>query len=224
MKLLLISDLHANMPCLEAVLKAEKDADLIYCAGDLVDVGFHAREVVDCIRAMNIPCVQGNHDVKIINLFREGKGSLTRPDSFSELNAAQLDESHIRYLEELPQRLSFEHDGIHYMMTHTYAGYELLPSLYAFDGFRGDCAEDLPGLQRAVLLGHTHHPLQCFFDRNSFVLNPGSIGYNRPTDPSIATRYMTVVDGTVHFHDLLHPDCCNRRELGARFERQYKGA
>lgn len=221
MKLLLISDLHANMPCLEAVLKAEKDADLVYCVGDLVDVGFHAREVVECIRDRNIPCVLGNHDEKIIKYFRENKGNATHPENFSELNAGQLDEAHIRFLEQLPRELRFEHDGIHYMMVHTYAGYELIPSLYAFDTFRGDTGEAFPEHQRAVLLGHTHHPLQCFFDPKSFVINPGSVGYNRPNDPSIATRYMTVVDGTVCFHDLMHPHCCNRRELGARFERRF---
>ena len=221
MKLLLLSDIHANIRCLEAVLEAEKDADLIYCAGDLVDVGFHAREVVACMRARQIPCVLGNHDEKIIRCYREGKGNLTHPDNFSELNAAQLAEEDVRYLEALPRRLHFEHDGIHYLMTHLYEGYQLIPSLYAFDEFRGDTGADFSGRTRAVLLGHTHHPAQCYLDENSFWINPGSVGYNRPTDPSIATRYMTVVDGQVHFHNLLHPHCCGRKELGARFTRQY---
>ena len=98
MKVVFISDVHANIRCLEAVLEAEKDADLIYCAGDLVDVGLHAREVVDCVRDLKIPTVRGNHDDKIIRFYREGKKSLTHPESFSELNAAQLEEEHIQYL------------------------------------------------------------------------------------------------------------------------------
>lgn len=221
MKVVFISDVHANIRCLEAVLEAEKDADLIYCAGDLVDVGLHAREVVDCVRDLKIPTVRGNHDDKIIRFYREGKKSLTHPESFSELNAAQLEEEHIQYLEGLPESLRFAHDGIDYFMIHCYQGYELIPSLYAFDEFRGDTAADFPGMKRVVVQGHTHHPALCYLDSTSFWMNPGSVGYNRPTDPSIATRYMTVVDGKVNFHGLMHPNCMNRKVLGARFLELY---
>ncbi|MCC5842664.1 MAG: metallophosphoesterase family protein [Verrucomicrobia bacterium] len=221
MKILFISDIHANIRCLEAVLKAERDADLIYCAGDLVDVGLHAREVVDCIRDRGIPCVRGNHDEKIVRYFRQGKASLTHPESFSELNAAQLDDDHIVYLENLPESIRFAHDGIDYFMIHRYQGYELIPSLYAFDAFRGDTAAEVPEAARAVVLGHTHHPALCYLDRDSFWMNPGSVGYNRPDDPSSATRYMTVVDGKVNFHSLMHPHSLERKQLGARFLELY---
>ena len=46
MKLLILSDLHANLPALEAVWAREKDCDAVLCAGDLVDWGFFPREVV----------------------------------------------------------------------------------------------------------------------------------------------------------------------------------
>ena len=39
MKALIISDIHSNIYGLEAVYKKEKDSDIIYCAGDLVDYG-----------------------------------------------------------------------------------------------------------------------------------------------------------------------------------------
>lgn len=39
MKLLVISDIHGNWAALQAVLKAEQDADRILCLGDLVDYG-----------------------------------------------------------------------------------------------------------------------------------------------------------------------------------------
>lgn len=39
MKALLISDVHGNLPALEAVWKKEGNSDAVYCAGDLVDWG-----------------------------------------------------------------------------------------------------------------------------------------------------------------------------------------
>lgn len=221
MKLLLISDIHANFPCLEAVLKAEADADVVLCAGDLVDVGFYPCEVVDCIRDLGIPCVVGNHDLNIVRMARSGEGDARNPANFAQLNAGLLQESHLTYLESLPETLQVEYDRIHYHIVHNYAGYELIPSDYAFDEFRGDTPAHHPHKTRAVFMGHTHHPALIFYSPDRVTLNPGSVGYNRPADPSIATRYMTVTDGHIRFHALEHPHCCGRRQLGQRFDQQF---
>jgi Calcineurin-like phosphoesterase superfamily domain len=61
MRLLVISDLHANWPALEAVLAAEPH-DHLPVVGDLVSYGPHAREVVECVRQQATLAVRGNHD------------------------------------------------------------------------------------------------------------------------------------------------------------------
>jgi predicted phosphodiesterase len=61
MRLLVISDLHANWPALEAVLAAEPH-DHLLVVGDLVSYGPHAPEVVEYIRQHATLAVRGNHD------------------------------------------------------------------------------------------------------------------------------------------------------------------
>jgi len=51
MKALIISDIHSNIYALEAIWAQERDNDIIYCAGDLVDYGPFPKEVLDWVRA-----------------------------------------------------------------------------------------------------------------------------------------------------------------------------
>ncbi len=64
MKLAIISDIHANLPALEAVMEdiRKNDVDGIYCLGDLVNFAGWDNEVIHLLRSQNVPCVQGNHD------------------------------------------------------------------------------------------------------------------------------------------------------------------
>ena len=64
MKLVFISDIHANLPALEVVMEDiwRENPDFVYCLGDLVNFAGWDNEVVDYIRKNKIACVQGNHD------------------------------------------------------------------------------------------------------------------------------------------------------------------
>lgn len=222
MKLLIISDIHSNLPNLNAVLAKEADADQIYCAGDLVDVGLDPCGVVDRIRKLDIPCVRGNHDEKVCEIWRNGVDTRKRPESFAELNASLLDAERVRYLESLPERITFSCDGVSYLMQHLYHGYELITSDYGFDEFWGESHVD-PGLaRRCIILGHTHHQAECRLSSERSWINPGSIGYNRPSDPFPGTRYLTVVNGDVYFHRLEHPDWRSRQALQREFDERFR--
>jgi hypothetical protein len=61
MRILVISDLHANWPALEAVLGAQA-FDRVIVVGDLVSYGPHPREVVGWVRSHATVAVRGNHD------------------------------------------------------------------------------------------------------------------------------------------------------------------
>ena len=64
MRVLVLSDIHANLIALEAVLKDAGPADEVWCLGDLVGYGPDPNEVVDVMRAMpHLTCLVGNHDV-----------------------------------------------------------------------------------------------------------------------------------------------------------------
>lgn len=221
MKILLVSDIHSNIHALNAVLAAEPDSDAIYCTGDLVDVGFHPQEVVDRVREVGIICVQGNHDRHVIQSHEAGWDPDLPPKDFRELNARLLDAGAIRYLKELPERLHFSHDGVSYLLQHLYRGYDLIQTIMEFDAFWGDTPIAEGASRRAVILGHTHHPGVFWMRDDACWINPGSVGYNRPGDPSIATRYVTVTDGHARIHHLEHPHVRSRVDLGKAFERIY---
>lgn len=221
MKLLIISDIHSNIGCLEAVLDHERDSDIVYCAGDLVDMGFHPREVIACVRSRGIRCIRGNHDEKVISRWREGATGDGPPPDFAAHNARQLEPEDIAFLEALPTEMSFSHDGVSYLMRHNYRGYDLIENLYTFDEFWADAPVGQGDRFRALIMGHTHHRAAMWLSEDTYWLNPGSIGYNRPSDPSIATRYITITDGRARLRELLHDQCQSRLALRDEFERRY---
>src|SRR5687768_6001093 len=65
----IFSDIHANLPALEAVI-ADMDSrglDERYCLGDLVGYATFPNEVVATIRGLGIPCIMGNYDQGVGN-------------------------------------------------------------------------------------------------------------------------------------------------------------
>src|SRR5688572_13029752 len=68
MRLALFSDIHGNLPALEAVLAAidAEAPDAIWYAGDFVGYGPWPDECVQRIRARGIPAILGNYDEKTL--------------------------------------------------------------------------------------------------------------------------------------------------------------
>ncbi len=62
MRLLLLSDIHANLEALEACLAAAPAYDRMVNLGDMVGYNASPNEVCERVRAMNSPVVRGNHD------------------------------------------------------------------------------------------------------------------------------------------------------------------
>ncbi|MDZ7936458.1 MAG: metallophosphoesterase family protein [Emticicia sp.] len=73
MKIALFSDIHANLPALEAFFEdlETRNVDAIYCLGDLVGYNVWANEVVNEIRNRKIPTIAGNHDEKVKKISAE---------------------------------------------------------------------------------------------------------------------------------------------------------
>lgn len=67
MTIALFSDIHANLPALEAFFEdvEKRNVDSIYCLGDLVGYNIWPNEVVEEIRKRNIPTIAGNYDFGI---------------------------------------------------------------------------------------------------------------------------------------------------------------
>jgi predicted phosphodiesterase len=70
MKIAVITDAHANLPALEAALKAiqEEACDAIFHVGDAIAIGPYPAECLDLMEGTpNMTCVSGNHDLYFVN-------------------------------------------------------------------------------------------------------------------------------------------------------------
>lgn len=67
MKILVITDIHANFSALESVLAVAGDYQAVWCLGDLVGYGPDPNECIARVRELpNLVCVLGNHDAAAI--------------------------------------------------------------------------------------------------------------------------------------------------------------
>src|ERR1700676_4011569 len=62
MRALILSDIHANLEALNAVLAAAGEWDALWNLGDMVGYGASPNEVLDTIRPLSTLTVRGNHD------------------------------------------------------------------------------------------------------------------------------------------------------------------
>ena len=161
MKLLIISDVHSNPEGLKAIWEKENGADAVYFAGDAVDYGTDPVGAIDWLRGHNAHAVYGNHDEKIMRMFREDTWR-TLPATgltWGHHNCERIDEDRLSYLKSLPSHLSFTADGIAYLMTHRIANsYEIIESKSQFDRYWAEhfTLPNCDGMERRMIFGHTH--------------------------------------------------------------------
>lgn len=188
MRLLIVSDIHANWPALAAIDEA---FDLCLCLGDVVDYGTDPVPCVEWVMNRAAATVRGNHDHAVAQRVqpRLGRGfrelaALTRPLMWRDL--APL---HLKFLSRLPLTQTLLIDGKRLYMVHATPRDPL--DEYITNGAEGwrPAIADLDA--DIILTGHTH--VQSLVDVDGrTVLNPGSVGQPRDGDPRVA---YAIIDG-----------------------------
>jgi predicted phosphodiesterase len=122
----LFSDVHGNLPALDAVLADIRSAGIkeTYCLGDLIGYGPDPVGVIDRIRALDVPTIQGNYDEGVGN--RRGEcGCYYATDQAKRDGAASyaftsraIDDEHAAWLSALPPALRFEYRGVKVLLAH----------------------------------------------------------------------------------------------------------
>jgi predicted phosphodiesterase len=179
-----VSDIHANWPALNAVLEDAPDTDGLICLGDLVGLcGFPSEVVTFCSLGTEL-CLQGNHDLSVIEW---GEGHVNNEAlSYFELETT-LDtltyeaqcwvNDRPTYKERHDDALLCAHAEPH---PETSSGLERgnngIPPRHAVEA-----ATRSPEWADIVALGHTHEQhvvdMADYDGDNSTVLvNPGSVG------------------------------------------------
>lgn len=206
-KIAIISDIHANLPALEAVLEAidTQKPEAIFCLGDLVNQNVWNNEVVDLIRGRKIRTVVGNHDNGIAHGKRHFSFSYTFPEAYQwgieaiGYTLRTIRKENQEFLASLPLRLRLgitQKDGRQFIILLVHANpFDLEERLYRYtskDRFR----EILEKVKADMLIsGHTHcpyHHILSLEENNEtvyrHVLNPGSVG--RPKDGDWRPSYV----------------------------------
>jgi len=194
---LVISDIHANMTALEAVIQHAGKFDQVYCLGDLVGYGPDPNECVRLIRDLpNLTCIMGNHDAALLGFIDitafngEAYAALRIQNEMLEQDARD-------FLELLEVRT--EVDGI--TLSH---GSPRNP-IWEYILNAATASANFPEFETGgCLIGHTHIPT-IFIEREvatpqlllpgagdrwkpsgKFILNPGSVGQPRNRDSRAA--------------------------------------
>ena len=66
MRVAVVSDIHSNLPALEAALEAASPYDGLWILGDSVGYGPYPNEVIERLRHEDARAVQGNHDAAVL--------------------------------------------------------------------------------------------------------------------------------------------------------------
>ncbi len=66
MRIGIVSDVHSNLPALEAVLEALGPVDGLWCLGDFVGYGPWPNECIELLRDRGVVAIAGNHDLAVI--------------------------------------------------------------------------------------------------------------------------------------------------------------
>jgi putative phosphoesterase len=189
MKLAVLSDIHANLHALQAVL-ADVDRvrpDVVLCLGDLVGYGAHPNEVIDLIRERNISTVMGNYD-EGVGFDLDDCGCVYRDAEDDRRGRQSLRWARQRvtpdrkaYLRGLALQIRQDIAGARVLFVHG-SPRRINEYLYAD---RPDATFEriakVAGCD-ALFFGHTHLPYQKRVGRTLFV-NAGSVGKPQDGDP-----------------------------------------
>ena len=210
MRIAVLSDIHANLPALDAVLAAAGDVDAIWHLGDVVGYGPDPDGVVDRLREVGAVGVRGNHDAAACG---GSEIEWFNPDArrAMEWTRSAISEATLEWLSDLPERRTVgQCELVH--------GSPREP-LWEYVTSVPVARANLALLEAPIgLHGHTHLPI-AFLDEDGRVdvvgpgrdselelrgrralVNPGSVGQPRDGDPEASFMVLDPDTGRVQWH------------------------
>ncbi len=209
MKLGILADIHSNLEALRCALDVLKDVREFICPGDIVGYGPNPNECVEIIRGLKCKTVAGNHDLACI-------GKLD-PASFSgdareaiEWTSKILIPDNRKFLEALTEHLKYDDLEIVHGSLRNHVE-EYITNIQI-----GAATIELMK-KKICFVGHLHIPIVIVRDKkgkydgwqlndgdvidaskfNRVVMNAGSIGQPRDTDPRASFGVFDADAGTI---------------------------
>ena len=209
MRILVISDIHANLTAFKTVLDhAKGDWDYVWCLGDVVGYGPDPNECVELLRTMPHLCLAGNHDWATL-----GRLDIRtfNPDARRAVEWTQetMTPDNLKYLEALPvtfvigeftlvhasprepvweyilEPLVAALNFPHFETPYCFVGHTHQPVIYELTNENGDTRAREP-----------HYGAGHALNGRRQIINPGSIGQPRDQNPNAAYGILDTETGT----------------------------
>jgi putative phosphoesterase len=187
-----ITDIHANLPALEAALARIEELGIedVYCGGDLVGYGPHPNEVCARIAERGIPTIYGNYDYAIARDLEDCGCAYITPEDRAlgqrsvEWTLAKTGPAAKDFMRELPFDLHFVVGATTVHLVH---GSPRKVNEYLFEDKPASLYERLARkeVDDVLVFGHTHKPWVKSHGGTLFV-NCGSVGKPKDRDPRAA--------------------------------------
>lgn len=238
MRTLVISDIHANLTALEAVLSDAEHSntgkyEAVWCLGDLVGYGPYPNECIERIAQLpNLQCVMGNHDAAAVGRIEV---DAFNPEARKTVLWTQdtLTPANMEYLANLADRVNLEYITLVHGSPYRPIWEYLLDTRTATISFE---FFDTP----YCFVGHTHLPVLYYLPDTRVIaqlivpehisqmtlapraiLNPGSVGQPRDRDPRAAYAIFDPTDYTWEWHRVEYDiqsvqECMHRENLPER--------
>ena len=224
----IVSDVHANLPALEAVFEALRRAGVekVLCAGDIVGYGANPNECIEFLADRQVDCIAGNHDLMAVGRLADERAIRLARQTLQWTRMVLTQRSR-DFLGRLPINAQV---GDQFVLAHG----SLDDSQEYVSGPRRATVE-LKRMARAfptaewLILGHTHRPEAFQLDaraphttrrgaiqlppKSRWLLNPGSVGQSRSW--SVRANYLVVdtVAATARFGQVRYDVLRCRRDL-----------
>lgn len=198
MKILVISDIHANLTAFQAVLEdADDNWDEIWCLGDVIGYGPDPNECVALLREHTHITLTGNHDWAALGKLDVSTFNQDAQDAVAWTSDTLSDDARA-YLEAQPPMLVKEQFTLAHASPRQPVWEYITDAFIAWENFD---FFDTP----YCLVGHTHYPVVFEHDEEygalafhadyvrplklenkHLIINPGSVGQPRDSDPRAA--------------------------------------
>lgn len=215
-RILLISDIHANHDSLRLIMNNARNYDEIIVLGDLVDYGPDPDLVIDEVRLAGAKIIKGNHDEAVgKNVDCRCGHELHDVSEYTrnEISMRRLSDSDRKFLSDLPEVLKISYAEPPLVLVHGTLQQPLYGYLYPWLGSEEICwllqerktyrlsmsKRECELVKSVFFVGHTHYQFLRWV-RGAVVINPGSAGQPRDGDPRASYAIYDTTDNSVTFY------------------------
>ncbi|MDD5417299.1 MAG: metallophosphoesterase family protein [Candidatus Nanoarchaeia archaeon] len=195
-KLIIVSDIHANLSAMQAFVKnLDMEHDKIINCGDLIGYYAHPNECLKIAQELNMDSVIGEHEYALLNNDISFMNNFSR-DALRYAKSV-ISKENIDYIKTFQDNIRFEFEGKKFYVSHSAPGFPIWKSVPP--GTSANIYNEMFEKVNSdiIIMGHTHQPFVHRF-KNGLIINPGSAGQPRDSNPRPSYIELNVEDEKVN--------------------------